>query len=154
MSKKYAMWVHGHAVQPEKEGYHISKQFAGGGATFRTYGAQYFHFAIPTPVLVANARVKLEKVFVFYKTTGTAKIRLIDVMEVGWRSQRVHEGYLSGDHSRSIDSHNSWSVSPPHEMRFGLGITIRVEFGDADSANPGEVPSIHFTAAGADFFID
>ena len=35
MAQKQAMWIHGTAVQPEYEGYHISKQRAGWGAIFK-----------------------------------------------------------------------------------------------------------------------
>jgi hypothetical protein len=126
MSKKYAMWIHGHAVQPQKEGYHLSKEFKSHCASFLTYGTQYFHFAVPTPVIVENTRAKLNKVIVLYSTTGSARIRYVQVREPNWQPKRIFEGSLSGDHSESLDSQNTWSVSPPHEMQFGLSVTVCV----------------------------
>ena len=49
---------------------------------------------------------------------------------------------LSGDHSNAIDASNNWDITPPVEVKYGLGISVGVAFGDN-----GE---ILFTTAGAD----
>ena len=147
MPKLQASWVHGAAVQPEQELYSISKQRAGYGAIFRTHGAEWFHFAIPTPVIVDGLRSTVKKVFVLYKTEGTAKITAVHVYDAAKQIFAMNNLKLTGDHSQSLDSSNSWLVTA-HSMQFGLGISVHVDFGDA---TPGGVPSIWFTTAGADF---
>ncbi|MFM9951539.1 MAG: hypothetical protein ACKV1O_26630 [Saprospiraceae bacterium] len=67
MATLQAMWVHGTAVQAQREGYFISKKRSGSGATFNTHhAAEWFHFAIPTPVIFGGKNSNLEKVFVTF----------------------------------------------------------------------------------------
>jgi len=148
MAKLQANWIHGTAVQMEKEGYFISKARTGFGSVFRTHGAQWFHFAIPTPVIVDSMRATLKKAFIFYKTEGTAKITALHLYD-GAKKFAGFDGLgLSGDHSQSIDASNMWLPNPPHEMLFGLGLSILVDFGVPTA---GSVPGIWFMTAGADF---
>jgi hypothetical protein len=148
MAKLQAMWVHGSSVKMEREGYFVSKQRAGNGAIFRTHGKEWFHFSIPTPVILNGQRSRLKKVFVFYKTEGTAKITAIHVYDAGKKIDTISNLGLSGDHSKSDDKHNSWVVATSPEMKFGLGISVHVDFGPPTNLG---VPTIRFTTAGADF---
>ncbi len=147
MPKLQASWIHGVAVQPEQELYSISKQRTGYAAIFRTHGAEWFHFAIPTPVITDGQHSTVKKVFMLYKTEGTAKITAVHVYDAGAKIFAIDNLTLTGDHSQNLDSSNTWLVTP-HPMTFGLGISVHVDFGDA---TPGGVPSIRFTTAGADF---
>jgi hypothetical protein len=146
MAKLQAFWVHGVNVQMEREGYFISKRRYGFGAKFNTHGGEWFHFAIPTPVILDGQRSSLKKVFVFYKTEGTAKITAIHVYDAGKKIKAFDNLSLSGDHSRKIDQYNSWSFT--QTIYFGLGISVHVDFGEK---RKGSVPGIMFTTAGADF---
>jgi len=152
MAKFQASWVHGSSVQIEREGYFISKRRAGYGAHFKTHGKEWFHFAIPTPVFVEGKRASLRKIFVFYKTEGTAKITAVHLYDAGGKPfpktfKEFKKLSLSGDHSTEIDKDNSW-VTPVHSMGFGLGISVLVDFGPKTT---GGVPGIWFVTAGADF---
>jgi hypothetical protein len=149
MSKLQASWAHGSSVQAEQEGYFISKQRAGYGARFRTHGEEWFHFAIPTPVILDGQRASLRKIFVLYGTEGTAaKIIKVHVYD-GPKLVKTFENLsLTGDHYKQIDQHNSWVITPSHKMKFGLGISVYVKFGRATKQG---VPVIRFTTAGADF---
>ena len=148
MGKLQAYWVHGTSVQIEREGYFVSKQRAGFGAIFRTHGTEWFHFAIPTPVIVDGVRSSLKKVFVFFKTEGTAKITAIHVYD-GTKKIAVFDNIArSGDHSTLVDKDNSWLINPSPKMLFGLGLSLKVDFGPPTQLG---VPAIMFTTAGADF---
>lgn len=129
MGKLQAYWVHGTSVQIEREGYYISKQCAGFGAIFRTHGAEWFHFPIPTPVIVDGARSSLKKVFVFFKTEGTAKINAIHVYDGGKEIANFDNLSKAGDHSTSIDQDNTWIIASSPEILYGVGISINVDFG-------------------------
>lgn len=148
MAKIQANWIHGTAVQLEKEGYFISKARTGFGAVFRTHGGQWFHFAIPTPVIVDSTRSTLKKVFVLFKTEGSARITSLHLYDGAKKFASFDGLSLNGDHSQSLDPNNVWLPNPPHEMLFGLGLSLHVEFGNP---TPGGVPGIWFMTAGADF---
>jgi len=143
---KHAFWLHGHAVRAEREGYAISKTFAGWGAIYKTHGVEWFHIAVPTPVIAAGVDTTLQKVFVLYKTAGTAKIAAIHVWDGATKIQAFDTLSKSGDHSKILDVDNSWSVKPVH-IKWGLGISICVDFGPPSKIG---VPEITFASAGAD----
>ena len=148
MAKLQASWIHGTSVQPEREGYHVSKKFAGHGATFRTYGKEWFHFSIPTPVIVDGKRASLKKTFVLYKTTGTSKVTNVRVYDGTKIIKAFDKIGLKGDHSASIDKNNTWVISPAPKIKYGVGISVCVDFGGPTKVG---VPAIMFTTAGADF---
>ncbi|KYK31232.1 MAG: hypothetical protein AYK19_04115 [Theionarchaea archaeon DG-70-1] len=148
MAKLQAFWVHGVSAQIEREGYFISKRRFGFGAMFNTHGAEWFHFDVPTPVILDGQRSSLNKIFVLYRTEGTAKITAIHVYDASKKIKAYDNLSLSGDHSKVIDKYNSWVITPPPQMIFGLGISVHVDFGKATT---GSVPGIMFVTAGADF---
>jgi hypothetical protein len=153
MAKTQASWVHGSGVQMEREGYFLSKARTGYGAHFNSHnvpgkGGEWFHFAIPTPVLLDGQRSTLTKIFVFYKTELTAKITAVHIYDAGQKITGFDGLTLSGDHSQNIDANNAWVITPAPQMKFGLGISIRVDFG---LPTTGGVPGIWFVTAGADF---
>lgn len=147
MSTLQAMWIHGTSVQEEKEGYFISKARPAWGAVFKTENAQWFHFAIPTPVISSGQNSTLNKVFVLYKTGLGAKITQLHIFDGGTKIQEFKNLNLSGDHSQGLDGQNAWNTNPTH-IKFGLGLSVLVEFG---KATENGVPEITFTSAGADF---
>ena len=148
MSNHQAFWIHGTSVQMEREGYFISKRRAGYAAVFKTYGSEWFHFAVPTPVVLEGSYAKLTKVFVFFKTQGTAKITNVHVYSAGTKIYYQDNLSLSGDHSGQVDSSNSWAITSTPVAGLGIGISVCVDFG---SVSTGSVPEIWFTTAGADF---
>ena len=132
----------------EREGYFISKKRCGYGAFFQTHGKEWIHFAIPTPVIVNGKRSSLKKIFVFYKTEGTAKITAVHVYDGIKKIKEFNNISIAGDHSKTVDSNNSWMITPTISIEFGLGISVHVDFGPP---NKSGVPYIWFTTAGADF---
>jgi hypothetical protein len=149
MSKLQAFWVHGTSVQAEREGYFIGKQRARYGARFRTHGEEWFNFAIPTPVILDGQRSSLKKVFVLYDMEGTAaKIIKIHIYDGSKLIKAIENLSLGGSHSEQIDQDNSWIVAPAPQMKYGLGLSVLVDFGKPTQAG---VPVIKFTTVGADF---
>jgi len=149
MSKLQAFWVHGTSVQMEREGYFISKRRAGYGAVFQSHGKEWFHFAIPTPVLLDSVRSSLNKVFVLYKTSGTSIITNVHIYD-GAKKIHSFDGLrdFNGDHSQIIGEKNKWVLPHSIEVKFGIGISVQVDFGPPTKNG---VPSIEFVTAGADF---
>lgn len=148
--KLNAVWVHGSAFQAEDLGVLKGTQRLGWGTLFRGKAGAFgwFHISIPAPVIIDNVRPKLDKIFVFYKTTG-AEIRSVHVWD-GPRKMKAFDGLrLNGDHSNGIAPTNSWSLTPPPTIQFGLGLSIGVQF--AIGFDSQITTEILFTTAGADF---
>ena len=148
--KKYAMWVHGTAVQPEREGYHINKARAGFGARFSSTGSEWFHFAVPTPVIADGQNTTLEQAFVLYRTTMTTHIIAVHLYDGRGLVHKVEPLNWSGDHGGGLDQQTLLSAPANLHVKFGLGISVAVAFGDS---TPSGVPSIEFVSAGADFLV-
>ena len=144
---KHAMWIHGHAVRAQREGYALSKTYVGWGAVYQTHGSEWFQVAIPTPVIVSGADTTLEKVFVLFRTSGTTKITSLHLWDGPTKIQALAGLARSGDHSSKLDSGNTWTVTPVH-IKWGLGISVFVDFGPPSKLG---VPEITFASAGADF---
>jgi hypothetical protein len=122
----------------------------GSGSTFNASPntSYWFHFGIPAPVILDNAQTLLSKVFVFYQTKGWTKVTNIHVYDGPSRVKTFDGLQLSGDFSNGIHAENQWELSPPSAIKFGLGISICVQFGPSST----DGLSIKFTSAGADFY--
>jgi hypothetical protein len=173
MSIVYASWVHGNtAVVEFKEklvahdnhlctiddipaycGY-INR---GDGATF--YGefntSNWFHFTIPTPVIIDNKRLKVAKIFLLYNCgynnyetnpDGT-RLKSIHLWDGQQRIKEFNNLNYSGFYNNSITSEYCWEITPPLSVYFGLNIATEVEF----IGNYSKYHKIKFISAGADF---
>lgn len=147
MPKKHAMWIHGNAVRPEREGYHINRANIGWGARIRSSGKEWFHFPIPTPVIVDSKDSKVTKVFVLYSTKMNAQITEVHLYDGKKKFKTFKNLSLSGTHDAKLDAQNTWKLSPLH-LKWGLSISVHVDFG---GSTPQGVPEINFASAGADF---
>jgi hypothetical protein len=150
--KLNAVWVHGTAFQAEDLGALNGILRLGWGTLFRGKAKAFtwFHISIPTPVIIDNVRPKLDKVFVFYKTTG-ADIRSVHIWDGPRKIQAFDNLSLDGDRSNGIGPTNTWSLAAHPTILVGLGISLGVQFHVGfDSPVPTE---ILFTTAGADFLL-
>lgn len=148
---KHAMWVSGHQVVSEDPGLSIERRGWGATVSFPAEsGRQYwFHFAIPTPVVVADRRVNLTTVWVLFNTRSRTEIKRIDTWD-GPKPIGRDELNRHGDHSGTYDSMNRVDIRHAG-MQLGLGVSVWVRVVDGPPGGPIELPQILFTAAGADF---
>ncbi len=145
---KQASWVHGNAVKPQNEGYFLSKTYTGWGAVIQTHGAEWCHFAIPTPVIVNGQDTSLQKVFVMFSTGGTSKVTAVHVWDGPTKIQAFDNLSIAGTHTNALEvGNNTWEVKPVH-IKWGLEIAVHVDFGPPSQIG---VPQITFASAGADF---
>ncbi len=116
----------------------------GFGVTFRGKGGSFnwFHFAIPTPVITDDARVRLQRVFVLYAIDTWALIRSVHVWDGPRRIQAIDNLANTGDHQWWLDGQNTFAVNNV-TIWLGVGISVGIQFGS--DAN------VKFTSAGADF---
>lgn len=142
-------WVHGTAFNVEFPSRIYRTDVKGWGKEYwgNSNSFNWFHIAIPTTVITDNYRNSLVKAFVLYKTTGGATITNIAI----WDGPNLIKEYknlnLNGNHSTRIDSSNTFVISPPKQLSWGLVISVGVRFNNIDPTPPA---SILFTTAGVD----
>ena len=142
----HAMWVHGHSMQIEYPNRLNWVQRTGFSTKVQSKGPMqpnWFHFAIPTPVIVNDKRLRVGSVLIRFRSAGQAYVKAIHVY----------------DGEKKIASKENIKLSPPQwqvekvsvpnnsQIFWGLGISILVDFG---IDTPRE---IEFSAAGCDFLL-
>ncbi|HEX8473518.1 MAG TPA: DUF6623 family protein [Pyrinomonadaceae bacterium] len=139
------MWSHGHSMQIEFPDRVESVWRAGFFIRVvpRPNTDNWFHFAIPTPVIVDDNRLSVGSVLLRYRV-GSAVARVTAV--------HVYDGEVI------IASHNGLNLSPTTwgnprfevsghpEIKWGLGISIGVNAGGGAGSR-----NMEFASAGCDF---
>ena len=105
----------------------------------------WFHFAIPTPVIVAGRRAQLQRVFVLWQTSAGVLPAAIHVYD---GANRIWTTGVSGSgpatHATDLTPGvTQFDLPTPHSVIFSIGISMAVSF-----AADGDVT---FFSAGADF---
>jgi hypothetical protein len=118
----------------------------------------WFHFALPTPVLVGGTadgnRARVLRVFVLFNAEQFVEVDNVSAFD-GPRGIALDESSPSGNTGQLDGSRGLADLQPGrtmfsvgdggHEMLWGLGISVHVSF--------GRHAKITFTGAGADFEI-
>ena len=144
VSSSYASWFHGHSMQIEYPDRIASQWRAGFGITVegKPGTTNWFHFAIPTPVIIDDVRLRADKVLLRFKTGSVdAFVRDVHVYD-GERLIAAHDNvHLSKENPVA-----GFIVPDRPLILWGLGISIGVGFGV-------EMMDHHmdFIAAGCDF---
>lgn len=140
----YASWIHGHSMQIEYPDQIASVWRAGFyiGLEGKPGTANWFHFAIPTPVIINDVRLRVDSVMLSFNTrSADAFVRDVGVYD-GDALIAMHENVnLSGD-NRFV----RFDVPDKPEVWLGLGISIGVGFGVEMMDHRME-----FISAGCDF---
>ena len=145
MALAHAMWIHGNTMQIEHPE-HVDSVWRA-GFYIRVDGKpgrdNWFHFAIPTPVIVNDYRLRAGSVLIRFKTGSVdASVRAVHVYD-GERPIARHDGLNLAPrqwHTEQFD------VPGNPEIRWGLGISIGVGFGVESLSH-----RIEFSSAGCDF---
>lgn len=142
----YASWIHGHSMQIEYPD-RIASQWRPGFGVFvegKPGTENWFHFAIPTPVIIDDVRLRADSVMLRFSTASA---------DAFVRDVHVYDGEIR------IATHNNLNLSGanpfvrlavpgrPH-MALGLGISLGVGFGVEAMDH-----HMQFIAAGCDFVI-
>lgn len=147
---KTAFWIHGTSVREERAGVHLHRTDMGYYCRFMSHSPEWFHFAIPTPVLLEGKRAKVQKVFVLHETLNGAKITKVHVYDADTKIEIIENLSITGNFKDNIVTGKSgWKVDPNHEMQWGLGISVHVDF--TPNAVSDDIPEVRFFTAGADF---
>ena len=143
MAIAHAMWTHGHSMQIEyperlnwvrRTGYSTRVQSSGAGQS------NWFHFAIPTPVLVDGKYLRAMNVKIRFKSAGGGYVKAVHVYDGETKIASKDNLNLNPKqwHVEKVDVPNDPQVS------WGLGISVMVDFGP-------DVREQEFSSAGCDF---
>jgi hypothetical protein len=140
------MWTHGHSVHAEDfEGKEWTVQrFGPNSRVWSDEGPQgavsWFHFAVPTPVIVEDRRMKILDVQIRFM--GDAVIDAIDVWDGTNRLASFKGLTFTGGEEPQLAR---LEIPEQPEVLWGIGISVHVLFDSIDRT------SMNFIAAGADF---
>jgi hypothetical protein len=120
-----------------------------GGSRVVPQRSVYYHFPLPTPVIVHGRRARLQRIFVLWKADPSIALQEVYAFD-GPRAIPVafttpvgggRDG--SGGLGDLVDGMTSFAIPSQPEVLFGIGISLG--FGFAEDGN------VSFTSAGADF---
>jgi hypothetical protein len=143
----HAMWIHGHSMQIEYPDRVASQWRAGFSINVegKPNSTNWFHFAIPTPVIINDVRLRADSVMLRFKTYSVdAWVRDVHVYD-GETMIAAHNGVnLSKDHL-----FERFMIPDRPEVLWGIGISIGVSCGVEMMDHHME-----FFAAGCDFMTE
>jgi hypothetical protein len=140
----YASWIHGHSMRVEFPEQLVEQRPM--GFYMRVEGkpgtVNWFHFAIPTPVIINDVRLRADAVFLCFQT-GSADAIVRDV--------HVYDGIGKiAEHTDVNLTRENWyhrfEIPTRPEVWQGIGISIGVTFG-VEAMNHW----MEFVSAGCDF---
>jgi len=147
-------WTHGTAFQVEDPGLINITQRVGWGTSFQGKSGAFtwFHISIPTPTMLGDRHVSVEKIYVLHKVQG-ARIRNVHIYD---GARKVHaldnlQSNTHADYGGGILPANTWPLNPPLEISFALGVSLGVQYSTNIDSAGGPPVEILLTAAGADF---
>jgi hypothetical protein len=153
-----AMWTHGHGANIElndrgrgpgddiggREWTAVEGLRVGSGVEYRCQDDSdyWFHFAIPTPVIKDDVRMRLRRAMVLFTAGTGVTLSALHVWD-GPNRVFVRDGMgIGGSNVSLADDRNAFAL-PDREVLWGIGISVLFHFAD-----PGSV-TLH--TAGVDF---
>lgn len=151
----YASWTHGNALTVENPENLAKVGHFGWGADMLVQPgkASWFHIPLPTPVIVNDVRTKVQKLFVMFRTDpGGGQIRNVHVYDGSGKVQEFNGLHLSGEHRGALDGQNTFNLSAPHTVVWGMGISF---FFQASVGIDSPIPPSRMivASAGGDFTV-
>jgi hypothetical protein len=142
----YASWIHGHSMQVEYPDQITRHVHIGWGTEIEGMPGttNWFHFAIPTPVIINDIRMQADSIILDFKTGSVdAFVRDVHIYDGGYRIA-VFDGL-----NLSLEQPGFRLVLPdaPY-LLYGLGISLGVSFGVESMDH-----NMTFYSVGCDFVI-
>jgi hypothetical protein len=148
----HASWVHGNALTVESPGNLASVgHFGWGGDMMIIPGrSSWFHIPLSTPVIIGDIRSKVQTLFLLFKSES-GSIRNVHVYDGSFKVQEFNGLQFEGEHRVSLDGQNTFKLSTPHTVIFGMGISF---FFVANIGFDTPIPPARLivASAGGDFF--
>jgi hypothetical protein len=147
-----ASWIQGNALTVENPANLTSIGHFGWGADMRIKPGKdsWFHIPIPSPVIVANVRCKIQKLFLLFDCEN-GSIRGVHIYDGPNKVQEFNGLHLTGNHFFGIDASTTFTLSAAHTVLWGMSISfLYIADIGFDSAIPP--PRLAISTAGGDFF--
>ena len=144
MSLKYASWIHGTAVQFENESWAVRALRQGFYTTVTPSNeatSGWVHFAIPTPVIVNNVRLKAQSAMIRFTTGPQASIGAVHVWDGETRIFN-HDGVNYKGNLQFVRE----VIPGTPEVKWGTNISILLNFNGR-----GADAWVELISAGIDF---
>ncbi len=147
----HAMWVHGHSMEIEypervsqlqRMGYYVSVRG-------KPFTSNWFHFAVPTPVIVDGQRLQVGSVLVRLRTGPGASLSAVHVYD-GETKIVSHDGLSLSPQGAFTTARFDVPTHPP--IIWGLGLSLGVNFGDSANLPPNKL-LVEVSAVGCDFML-
>ena len=144
---KQAMWTHGHAMAVEVPDRIASTWRA--GFFIRVVGkpntTNWFHFHIPTPVIVKDKRLMIDSAMIRFRTGSTqAAVTNVHIFD-GEGRIAAHDGLNLSPQGNFAFQRFDAAGKP--DVLWGTGVTVGVRFGTGTDAQR----TMEFSSAGIDF---
>jgi len=142
----YASWIHGHSMQVEYPDQIAAQRRT--GMSFDIEGKpgtfNWFHFAIPTPVIINDVRLQADSVLLcFWTGSPDAFVQHVHVYDGRYRIAEFNDINLSQD-----QPFVRLTLPDAPQILQALGISLGVGFGVEAMAH-----NMEFYAAGCDFVV-
>ena len=138
----HAMWTHGTSVQEEFPNRLSLVRRLGFYSLFdgKPGTSNWFHFAIPTPVIVSDRRLRLESIMLQFAAHKDVWVTNVHIYDGHRKIESFDNLAMTGTHLfERLDTLNPM-------VRYGIGISIGVRFGTKNVTH-----RIRFISAGGDF---
>ena len=152
-----AIWTHGNAVVAEHPEHLLALDYRGWGPEFQVERGttSWFHVAIPTPLILANQRAQLVRIFLCFNTPERdGHISEVHVYDGADRVQVFENLFLVGDCRTSLMSGlNTFPLPSPRLLYRGLGLSFLYQAASC-AREPCPPSYLSIAAAGADFLVE
>jgi len=147
----YASWVHGNTLTVESPENLARVGHFGWGVDMETisFKETWIHIPLPTPVIVADRRTNLLRVFLLFSSDG-GRIKNVHVYDGSSIIQEFNDLFLEGEHLGALNIQNTFNLAHPHTVVWGVGISFFYAGGGGFEGGHGG--HLIVGAAGGDFF--
>jgi len=143
----YASWIHAHSVNVEYPDRITNERRTGYSFAFdgKSGLANWLHFAIPTPVIINDVRMRASSVMLVFKTGSVdAIVQHVHVYDGGTKIAEHNNVNLTKDHP-----FERFMIPDTPQVQWGLGISVGIGCGVESMSHHME-----FFTAGCDFVIN
>lgn len=122
----HASWTHGNALTVENpENVARNGRFGWGADILMVDGrGGWFHIPVPTPVIELEGRTKVQKLFMLFESAPGGTITSVHIWDGPTQIQQFNGLSLTGQHRGGLDAQNTFTLTAPHTVSWGMGISF------------------------------
>jgi Family of unknown function (DUF6623) len=145
------MWMHGNALLVEPPNFRAESSGPSAQVALPNFGGAWMHIPVPTPAVLDGVRSRLLRVFFLFEISGSTAVGALQVFDGSTLVQEFTGLQRFGSHSASADADNTFNLTNPHTVNFGISVTVRLRAATSPSAPAGTPSRLAVPAVGGDF---